>query len=74
MDRLPSLSWKKLVRILSKVGFYIHHQTGSHIVLKRDQPYCRVVVPAHRTIKRGLLRTIIRETGMTRDEFLELLG
>lgn len=74
MDKLPSLSWRKLVKNLEKIEFYVHHQSGSHIVMKRDSPYCRVVVPRHKKIKKGLLRAIIKETGITRKKFLELLS
>jgi len=73
MDKLPSLSWKKLIKVLVKNGFYVHHQTGSHIVMKRDRPYCRIVVPRHRLIKKGLLRAIIREVEISKREFLRLL-
>lgn len=41
--------------------------------MKKDEPYCRIVVPAHKIIKRGLSRAIIKEAGVTKEEFLELL-
>jgi len=51
MDKLPILSGREIIKILSKVGFYFHHQKGSHIVLKRDKsPFTRVVVPDHTTL------------------------
>ena len=74
MDKLPILSGREIVKILSKAGFAFHHQKGSHIVLKRtESPFIRVVVPAHKTVKRGMLRGIINEAGLTRESFLKLL-
>ena len=71
--KLPVISGGELVKILQRAGFFVHHQKGSHIVLKRrEPPYVRVVVPAHRETKRGLLRVIISEAGLTREEFLKL--
>ncbi len=71
--KLPILSGAELVKVLEKAGFFVHHQKGSHIILKRrEPPHIRVVVPAHREIRRGLLRGIISEAGLTREEFLKL--
>lgn len=73
MHKLPVLSGQELVKILKKAGFEIHHQKGSHIIFKRAQPpHIRISVPDHKAIKRGLLRAIIREAGLTWEEFLDL--
>lgn len=73
--RLPSLTAKEVLRALKKAGFYIHHQTGSHATLKhRADPARRVTVPMHsRDVQRGTLMTIIKQAGMTQDEFAEYL-
>ena len=74
MDKLPVLSGKEIIKILAKAGFIIHHQKGSHIVLKLDKaPFTRIVVPNHDTVKRGMLRWLIKEAGLTREEFMKLL-
>jgi predicted RNA binding protein YcfA (HicA-like mRNA interferase family) len=73
MTRLPSVSGRECVRALERVGFYVDRQRGSHIVMKRDDPPARVVVPDHRELKRGTLRAIIRQAGLTVEEFVELL-
>lgn len=74
MPKLPVLSGQEVVKALQKAGFQVHHQKGSHIVLKQAvPPYIRLPVPNHKEIKRGLLRAVIREAGLTREEFLELL-
>lgn len=74
MGKLPVLSGREVIEALQKAGFQVHHQTGSHVILKQaGPPYIRLSVPDHRTIKRGLLRATIREAGLTRERFEELL-
>ena len=72
MSKLPLLSWREVIKALNKIGFVVARQKGSHIILVKDD---RVVpVPRHDQIKRGLLLEIIAEAGMTKEEFLKLLG
>lgn len=74
MSHLPSLSGREVVAALAHIGYEVDRQRGSHIVMRhRDPPHRRVVVPDHREVAKGTLRTIIRETGLTVDEFLQLL-
>jgi len=72
LSKLPLLSWQKVVKALSKAGFQIARQKGSHLILVRDETI--VPVPKHEQIKRGLLLEIIAEAGMTKNEFLKLLN
>jgi predicted RNA binding protein YcfA (HicA-like mRNA interferase family) len=73
--RLPALSFRKVVRTLEQLGFQIDHVTGGHYRLKHVQdPQRTTVVPRHsHDIKRGVLRSIIRQAGLTVDEFLDAL-
>jgi len=73
--RLPSLTSRELLRALGKAGFYIHHQTGSHATMKHsDDPSRRVTVPVHsRELRRGTLTAIVKQTGLTVAEFVDLL-
>ena len=73
MSGLPGVSGRECVRALEKAGFSVIRQRGSHISLVRDHPFAQVVVPDHRELDRGTLRAIIRQAGLTVDEFLELL-
>ena len=74
MSRLPrSLSGNEVVRALRRAGFYFKRQKGSHIVLKRDEPFAQVVVPAHRSLDTGTLASILDGAGLTAEEFSELL-
>ena len=71
MSKLPLLSWREVVKALSKAGFAVARQRGSHIILVRDEDV--VPVPRHDQIKRGLLMEIIAEAGLTKEEFLKLM-
>lgn len=61
------------MRALERAGFYRKRQTGSHVVMRRDDPFAQVVVPDHDELDRGTLRSIVRHAGFTVDEFVRLL-
>jgi len=73
MSRLSPLKPDEVIRKLEKAGFRIDHVTGSHYILRHADGR-RVVVPYHagRDVKRGVLRAIIRQAGLTVEEFLKL--
>jgi predicted RNA binding protein YcfA (HicA-like mRNA interferase family) len=74
MTKIPTdLSGRDLVRALEKIGFVVKRQRGSHIILRRDNPPARVVVPDHKDLRVGTLRTILNSAGLTVDELLKLL-
>lgn len=72
MTKLPVISGKKLIKILTKLGYYVRDQKGSHVHLRHPirKP---LTVPAHKTIARGTLRAIISDADLTVKEFLKLL-
>lgn len=73
MTRLPQLSGPDLVRALQSVGFTVRRQQGSHIIMRRDDPFAQTVVPNHRQIDRGTLRAILRQIDLSADELIKLL-
>lgn len=74
MPKLPVCSGIEAVKVLRKIGYEVDHQTGSHIILRhRQPPHRRLTVPNHREIAKGTLRKIIKEAGLTVEEFIELL-
>ncbi len=73
MSRLPRISGRDCVKALDKVGFYLKRQHGSHLILRRDNPFAQVVVPNHKELDRGTLRSIIRQAELSVDEFVRLL-
>ena len=73
MSKLPQVSGTDVVRALQKAGFAVRRQHGSHLVLRRDNPFAQTVVPNHRHLDRGTLRAILRQTGVTTEELIALL-
>lgn len=73
MSKLPRLSGRECVKALEKVGFYFKRREGSHIILRRDDPFTQVVVPDHKELDRGTLRAIIRQAAFSVNEFVNLL-
>jgi predicted RNA binding protein YcfA (HicA-like mRNA interferase family) len=59
------------VKALTKAGFHVTRQEGSHLILFKNEYV--VPVPKHKEIKRGLLMEIIAEAGLTKEEFLKLI-
>ena len=73
MSKLPRISGQKCVKALKKIGFEFKKQEGSHVILRRDNPYAQVVLPDHKELDRGTLRGIIRFAGISAEEFIRLL-
>ncbi|MFS8159163.1 MAG: type II toxin-antitoxin system HicA family toxin [Candidatus Roizmanbacteria bacterium] len=67
---MPAINSKKLLQFLKKKGFYIHHQVGSHIVLKHESDEVkRVTLPMHNTdLKLGTLNSILKQAGLTKTD------
>ncbi len=76
MAKLPVAKPKEVVRALQKAGFYVHHQTGSHArLLHATDSTRRVTVPMHnKDLPKATLANIIRQSGLTVDEFLSHLS
>jgi len=70
--KLPRVSGEQVIKALVKAGWSVERQKGSHVVLFKEGTGI-VVVPLHRELDRGTLKAIIRQSGMSVEEFLELL-
>lgn len=68
MPELPRVSGAEVVRALERLGFVVARQRGSHIVLRRGSTGC--VVPNHRELKVGTLAGILKQAGVTPDQFI----
>ncbi len=75
MGFLPSIKPYQVLKILQKQGFFVHHQTGSHVILKhKTDESKRVSVPMHKKdLKIKTLRSILSQAGITPQEFKKLL-
>jgi predicted RNA binding protein YcfA (HicA-like mRNA interferase family) len=73
VSKLPRVSGRGCVRAREKAGFFVRRQEGSHIILRRSEPFAQLVVPDHKELDRGTLRAIIRQSGLTVESFVSLL-
>jgi predicted RNA binding protein YcfA (HicA-like mRNA interferase family) len=85
VSKLTAVNYDRVVKALVNIGYAVNNQKGSHIVmwLVDQQKYislfgCRknetmLVVPAHKPLGKGMLRTIIREVDLSVEEFNNLL-
>lgn len=70
MGKLSNISGKEAVKIFQKFGYILDHQTGSHMILyHKTRP--TLSIPNHKELAPGLLRGLIRKSGLTVDEFLK---
>jgi predicted RNA binding protein YcfA (HicA-like mRNA interferase family) len=73
MPKLPVISGLQALKAFARAGWIIHHQHGSHVYLVKAGIRVRLSIPQHRELKPGLLRGLIRDAGLTTEEFQELL-
>jgi len=73
VSKLPRISGRDCVKALAKIGFYQKRQHGSHIILRRDNPFAQLVVPDHKELDRGTLRAILRQANLEVEAFNHLL-
>lgn len=67
MPKLPLVSGEEACRGLKQLGFVFLRQRGSHAILRRGERGC--VVPMHREISPGTLRGVLKQAGVTEEEF-----
>lgn len=75
MTKLPVISGEDAVRAFTRLGYERDHQTGSHIILRHvASPHRRLTGPNHRELSKGTLRALIRQAGLSVEEFVGLLS
>jgi len=73
MPQLPVISGREARRAFERAGWAFNRQKGSHMILIRAGTPVNLSIPDHRELDRGLLRGLIRDSGMSVDEFRALL-
>lgn len=73
MGRLGNISGKRAAKAFERAGWYRVGQVGSHLVMSKATIRVNLSIPQHKELAPGTLRALIRNAGMTVDEFLELL-
>jgi len=71
MPKLPHVSGAQIVRAPERLGFVVARQCGSHIVMRRGASGC--VVPNHGEVKIGTLAGVLKQAGVTAEEFMQAL-
>ncbi len=71
MPKLPVISGAEAIKALERLGFSVVRQRGSHIVLRKGSTGC--VVPNHHELKVGTLSGILKQAGVSPDEFIKML-
>jgi predicted RNA binding protein YcfA (HicA-like mRNA interferase family) len=81
LSKLTPVDYDKVIKLLISIGYSVNSQKGSHIIMRLvdKQKYtslfgCRkneamIVIPAHKSIGKGMVRTIITEIDLSVDEF-----
>ena len=72
MPTLPNLSGKAVVKAFERGGWEKARQRGSHVVMVKDGSMATLSVPDHKEVAKGTLRSLIRASGLSVDEFIEL--
>jgi predicted RNA binding protein YcfA (HicA-like mRNA interferase family) len=73
MASLPSVSGERAVRAFQKAGWFKDRQHGSHVILIKPGHPASLSVPQHRELAPGTLRALLRASGMSVDQFVDLL-
>lgn len=71
MPKLPKLPGEQAIGVLEQLGFHRVRQRGSHVILRRGDAGC--VVPVHKELAVGTLRSALCQAGVTPEEFIEAL-
>jgi predicted RNA binding protein YcfA (HicA-like mRNA interferase family) len=72
--KLPVVSGIEAVKAFRKVGYEVDEQEGSHMIIRHQEPpHRRLSIPNHKELAKGTLRALIRQAGLTVEEFHELL-
>lgn len=75
MTSVPSLSYRQIINALQRDGWVVVRQRGSHIRLRKNvgDRTLKIIVPAHRPVKRSTLSHILKQAQIDLSDFLELL-
>ncbi|MCS7151002.1 MAG: type II toxin-antitoxin system HicA family toxin [Endomicrobia bacterium] len=74
--KLPVCSGDRVINVLREKGYREIRQRGSHVVMQKLEKdgTKTVIVPLHKELTKGTLRSIIRQAGLTVEEFIELVS
>jgi len=70
---LPNLSGKEVVKVFESLGWEFIRQSGSHMVMTKDDEIASLSIPNHKEVAKGTLRSLIRAANLTADEFIKAI-
>jgi predicted RNA binding protein YcfA (HicA-like mRNA interferase family) len=73
MPSLPNVSGREVVKAFGKDGWEFGRQKGSHMIMVKPGHIASLSIPDHKEIAKGTLRSLIRSSGLSVEEFVELL-
>jgi predicted RNA binding protein YcfA (HicA-like mRNA interferase family) len=73
MGRLSNISGKEALKAFEKAGWKFRGQVGSHAILTKEGERANLSIPQHKELSVGTLRALIRNSGISVDDFLKLL-
>jgi predicted RNA binding protein YcfA (HicA-like mRNA interferase family) len=73
MPAIPLLKPSQVVKAFENLGWEVVRQKGSHIIMTREGHIATLSIPKHKEVARGTLRGLINRSGLTVDEFLDVL-
>ena len=73
MAKLPVISGQTAIKVFHKSGFTISRRTGRHVIMEKAGLDVTLSVPLHDELKRGTLRNLIKDSGLTVEEFVTLI-
>ena len=73
MPKLPRISAQKAIKTLTKIGWELSRQKGSHIIMIKKGSIYTLSIPNKSVVAPGLLRDLIKKAGLTVEEFIDLL-
>lgn len=71
--QLPVLSGGEVSKVFEKASWEYVRQRGSHMVMVKEGHIATLSVPNHKTVAKGTLRSLIRASGLTVNQFVELV-
>jgi len=73
MSNLSNISGKNAVKAFKQFGWKVRGQVGSHVVMTKEGERANLSVPQHKELAQGTLRKLIKNAGISVEEFLEKL-
>jgi len=69
MTNIPAMSGREVIRTFEKLGWRVDRRRGSHVVMLKADEAGSLIVPEHKEVRKGTLRSLIQDAGLTVDEF-----